>query len=133
MIARSLLLSAIVLLGAISTAPAFALHRIPVKPLAGYKCMAIDAPDSVAMDFQHPIPLQTEPRANAPVISPALGVLPVATDVDPTNGYVRSMNMMLKPGWVPAKYVRPYSDVHPGASCVPYVMNDGKLGFVFGH
>lgn len=105
----------------------------PIKPVSGYVCMALDAPDSVMMNFDHPIPLQTEPRDGAPMIAPALGVLPVATNVPEMNGYVQSMNLAFKTGWVPAKYVKPYAKVHPGNTCTPYVMDDGKLGFVFGH
>ncbi len=66
------------------------------------------------------------------MIAPALGVLPVADNVGATNGYVKSMNLALRPGWVPMKWVKPYSAVHPGVTCAPYIMNDGKLGFVFG-
>lgn len=113
--------------------PALAIHRIPVKPLAGYKCMALDAPESKMMDFNNPIPLREAPNDNAPVIAPALAVLPVSETVPETNGYVKSTNLIFKEGWVPSKWVKPYSVVHPGVTCKPYVMNDGKLGFVFSH
>ena len=112
--------------------PAFALHRTPVRALDGYRCMALDAPERVMMDFRHPIPLQSEPRDGAPSIAPALAVLPIATDAPPTNGYVRSMTLALRPGWVSTRWLKPYDAVHPGMTCTPYVMNDGKLGFVFG-
>lgn len=112
--------------------PAHALHRTPVKSLVGYKCMALDAPESVMMDFKHPVSLQSEPDDSAPSIAPALAVLPVEANVAPVNGYVRSMNLALRPGWVSTKWLKPYGEVHPGMTCSPYIMNDGKLGFVFG-
>lgn len=123
------IIAAVTLIG---SQPAFALHRTPVKPLDGYKCMALDAPESVMMDFKHPVSLQSEPRDDAQSIAPALAVLPVDANAPPTNGYVRSMNIALRPGWVSTKWLKPYGDVHPRMTCAPYIMDDGKLGFVFG-
>ncbi|ARW12158.1 hypothetical protein [Acetobacter ascendens] len=105
----------------------------PVKPLQGYKCLAIDAPDSVMMDFNNPIPLRSAPNDHAPVIAPAAAILAVNDPEQLDNGYVKSMNFAFKPGWVPTKWLKEYSEVHPGNTCAPYIMNDGKLGFKFGH
>jgi hypothetical protein len=106
--------------------------RIPVRALPGYKCMALDGPEKVMMDFQHPISLKVEPRDDAAAFSPAAGILAVDNNTPEVNGYVKSMNMVFRAGWVSTKWMKPYSEVHPGVTCAPYVMSDGKLGFVFG-
>jgi len=112
--------------------PAFAANRTPIKPLENHVCMAIDAPEVVMMDFKHPIPLKDEPSDSAAAFASAPGVLAVNPSDPKLNGYVKSMNYALRPGWVPEKWVKPYSTVHPGMTCTPYLMSDGKLGFVFG-
>jgi len=123
---------ALMLTGATS-APALASSIQPAKPLTGYKCLAIDAPESVMMNFQHPIPMKDEPNDAAAAFAPAGVILAVKDSPELQNGYVKSMNLAFRPGWVPTQWVKPYSEVHPGVKCAPYVMNNGKLGFVFTH
>ncbi|OUJ02689.1 hypothetical protein [Acetobacter cibinongensis] len=118
---------------ALLSSQAIAAGPKPVKPLQGYKCLAIDAPDSVMMDFNHPIPLRSAPSDNASVIAPASAIIAVNDPEVVDHGYVKSMNFAFKTGWVPTKWLKDYTSVHPGNTCTPYVMNDGKLGFIFGH
>ncbi|AOX21459.1 hypothetical protein [Kozakia baliensis] len=122
-----------ILISGLVTQPAHAAGPHPVKPLAGYKCLALDAPDSVMMDFKNPIPLREAPDDDAPVIAPAGAILAVKDSEEIKSGYVKSMNLAFRPGWVPTKYLKPYSEVHPGNTCQPYLMDNQRLGFVFGH
>jgi len=115
----------------IASGTAFAANLKPVKPIDGYKCVAIDAPENVQMDFQHPIPMKDVPDDAAPAFAPAPIILAVKETPEIRNGYIKSMNFAFRPGWVPTKWIRPYSEVHPGMLCAPYVMTDGKLGFKF--
>lgn len=104
----------------------------PVKPLVGYKCLVLDAPDNIMMDFRNPIPLRQSPSEDAPVIAPAGVILAVKNNEEIKGGYVKSMNLAFRPGWVPTQYLKPYSVVHPGNTCKPYIMDNQRLGFVFG-
>ncbi|KXV19234.1 hypothetical protein [Gluconobacter oxydans] len=112
---------------------AYAADIKPVTPIAHHVCMVLDAPDDVMMDTQHPISLMAAPSPSASVISDASVVMAVDTTQPPQNGYALSMTYTLKPGWVSTKWLKPYSAVHPGVTCSPYVMSNGKLGFDFQH
>ncbi|WP_291366532.1 hypothetical protein [Acetobacter sp. UBA5411] len=102
-----------------------------VKPLNGYRCMVIDAPDEVMMDFQHPIEMHEAPGEQSPTVSGISTVFAVAEPPETSGGFIKTMNFAFKPGWVSTKWVKPYEAVHPGVKCVPSVMSDGKLGFDF--
>lgn len=103
----------------------------PVKALPGYQCMAIDAPDEVMMDDKHPIMMHQQPNDKSPEISGVPTVFAVTAPAEVKNGYIKTINFGLQPGWVSTKWVKPYETVHPGVKCIPSIMTDGKLGFDF--
>lgn len=123
--------SALAIVGLSLGASSYAAGLKAVKPLNGYRCMVIDAPDEVMMDFQHPIEMHEAPSEQSPTVSGISTVFAVTDPQQVNNGFIKTMNFAFKPGWVSTKWVKPYETVHPGVKCVPSVMTDGKLGFDF--
>ncbi|MFT8717604.1 hypothetical protein [Gluconobacter potus] len=112
---------------------AHAANVTPVKPIEHHVCMALDAPDDVMMDTHHPISFMSAPDPSATVISDASVVMAIDTVEPKKNGYALAMTYTLQPAWISTKWLKPYSVVHPGVTCTPYVMSNGKLGFDFKH
>lgn len=103
----------------------------PVSPLAGYKCLVLNATDDQMMDPNFSIPFRASPSDNAPVVAPATTLVPVNTEVKPVNGYYQTINLAQKPMWISGKWLQSYGNVHPGRVCTPYIMTDGNVGFMF--
>ncbi|MEN3177331.1 hypothetical protein ABDK75_15240 [Gluconobacter sp. OJA] len=103
----------------------------PVSPLAGYKCLTLNATDAQMMDPNFSIPFRESPSDQAAVVAPATTLVPVNTAVQPVNGYYQTVNLARKTMWISAKWLQPYANVHPGRTCTPYVMTNGSVGFVF--
>ncbi|GBQ25698.1 hypothetical protein AA0472_1850 [Acetobacter estunensis NRIC 0472] len=93
--------------------------------------MVVDTPESMDMDFDHPVSLHQEPSSNSPTFAPVAEIIAVAEPPETQNGFVKTMNFAFRPGWIETKWLKPYTAIHPGKTCTPSVMNDGKLGFDF--
>lgn len=98
-----------------------------VRPLPGYKCMALNLSPKQMMT--ETVPIRTAPSPSAPKHGIASAAV-IASDNPPVNGFQKVLRFDGTPGWVSTKFLKPWVDPsHTGGTCVPSVMSDGLLGF----
>lgn len=100
-----------------------------VRALDGYRCMALNLPDSKLMNPSTHVAILSNPRAGSQPMGYASSTV-IAADTPPVNGFRKVLRLDGKPGWMPASDLKPW--VNPGNNgqgCVPSVMSNGRLGF----
>lgn len=112
-----------------------------VKPLDGYICMSLKADQKYNDWVPGSLPKKPGGPDNPPVYkeptpaSQQLGYtgspVIVQSPLDEVNGYVRVLwGQKGVPGWVEGALLIPYhSFAVPSATCTPYLMDNGNIGF----
>ena len=100
-----------------------------VRPLSGYKCMALNLSEQQMMT--ETVPMLAQPSAGAPKVGIVAATV-IAAESPPVNGYQKVLRLDGKVGWVSSQYLKPW--VNPGSSgqkCVPSLMSNGRLGYAY--
>lgn len=100
-----------------------------VRPLLGYKCMALNLSEQQMMTMT--VPMRAEPNPGAPKMGIVAATV-IASESQPVNGFQKVLRLDGKVGWVSVRYLKPW--VNPGGGgqkCVPSVMSNGLLGYAF--
>lgn len=100
-----------------------------VRPLIGYKCMALNLSQQQMMT--QTVPMLAQPSVGAPKVGIVAATV-IAADSEPVNGFQKVLRLDRKVGWVSSQYLKPWAN--PGGSgqkCVPSVMSNGSLGYAF--
>ena len=102
-----------------------------VRSLNGYACMSLNLTDAQMSDRNLVIPVYANPSMSEP-IGQASAVVIAPTPPRRSNGFIQVLLFSNQPGWVEAKYVKPWQNPGPsGQQCIPSVMSNGSAGFSF--
>jgi len=100
-----------------------------VRPLSGYKCMALNLSEQQMMT--ETVPMLARPSTSAPKVGIVAATV-IAADSKPVDGFQKVLRLDGKVGWVSTRYLKPW--VNPGGNaqrCVPSLMSNGRLGYAF--
>lgn len=100
-----------------------------VRPLIGYKCMALNlSPEQMMTET---VPMLAQPNAAAPKVGIVAATV-IAADSPPLDGFQRVLRLDGKTGWVPTRDLKPWRNPNGSATrCIPSVMSNGGLGYAF--
>lgn len=104
-------------------------HAVSTLPIP-YACVRLNVEPGLMHD--HPdlqVPVYAEPSAEALVIGQALDVMVARWPQQPRNGFFEVVRTQNVNGWVPAKYLRAWTNPYaPSARCEAVIMSDGSVG-----
>lgn len=102
-----------------------------VKPIEGYACKSLVAPEAQQTDTRWAgVPILTEPSPSAPRGTNAAAIVIAKEPAHVVNGYAEVLQLTGKPGWIEADKIGPYrSRSNPFARCTPSVLSNGRIGF----
>lgn len=122
----------VVVLGACLFRTAHAAGLTDVSPIPGYSCAQLALTGEQVMDPKVGIPIRDTPSRQAPAVAFASSIVLVQDPAQPTAGFVRVLRLTGQPGWIEAKWLRPwFNKFDPMARCLPSMMSNGKPGFSF--
>lgn len=123
-----------VILGTCLFRTAHATGLTDVSPIPGYSCAQLALTAEQVTDPKVGIPIRDTPSRQAPAVSFASSIVLVQEPAQTTDGFVRVLRLTGQPGWIEAKWLRPWHNQYdPTAKCVPSMMSNGKPGFGFRH
>ncbi len=101
-----------------------------VRPLPGYMCMSLNLNEQQMMDPSAQVPVLSDPSPESRWVGNAAATVIVASPLREVNGYLRVLKLDGQPGWIAAKYLKPWRNPgRNGQQCVPSLMSNGRPGF----